>query len=353
MFFYSVTKCQLDDTYDCQLSPYRQVLPEMNKLDQLKKMTTVVADTGDIDAISSYTPTDATTNPSLLFKAAQQPQYEHLLQDAIDYAMSRSSRMESRAIDMMDKLAVNFGVEILGIIPGRISTEVDARLSFDTDATIARAESLIGLYKQVGIDTSRILIKIASTWEGIQAAAELERRGIHCNLTLMFSLAQAIAAAEADATLISPFVGRIMDWYKKTEGVDKYTAADDPGVKSVTTIYNYYKCHGYSTVVMGASFRNSDEILQLAGCDLLTISPDLMQQLREAEGEVVRYLDAEKARAMAIESIEMNESAFRWMMNEDAMATEKLAEGIRNFAKDAAKLEEFACQKCDDSHTST
>jgi transaldolase len=322
----------------------------MNKLDQLKKMTTVVADTGDIDAISAYTPTDATTNPSLLYKAAQQPQYEQLLNDAIDYAMSRSEQMESRAIDMMDKLAVNFGVEILGIIPGRISTEVDARLSFDTDATVARAESLIGLYKQAGIDTSRILIKIASTWEGIQAAAELERRGIHCNLTLMFSLAQAIAAAEAGATLISPFVGRIMDWYKKAEGVDKYAAADDPGVRSVTTIYNYYKYHGYSTVVMGASFRNSDEILELAGCDLLTISPDLMEELRGAEGEVMRHLDAEKAKSMDIQTIAMHESAFRWMMNEDAMATEKLAEGIRNFAKDAAKLEAFACQKCEDAH---
>ena len=322
----------------------------MNKLDQLKKMTTVVADTGDIDAISAYTPTDATTNPSLLYKAAQQPQYEQLLNDAIDYAMSRSEQMESRAIDMMDKLAVNFGVEILGIIPGRISTEVDARLSFDTDATVARAESLISLYKQAGIDTSRILIKIASTWEGIQAAAELERRGIHCNLTLMFSLAQAIAAAEAGATLISPFVGRIMDWYKKAEGVDKYAAADDPGVRSVTTIYNYYKYHGYATVVMGASFRNSDEILELAGCDLLTISPDLMEELRGAKGEVIRHLDAEKAKSMDIETIAMHESAFRWMMNEDAMATEKLAEGIRNFAKDAAKLEAFACQKCEDAH---
>lgn len=322
----------------------------MNKLDQLKKMTTVVADTGDIDAISAYTPTDATTNPSLLYKAAQQPQYEQLLNDAIDYAMSRSEQMESRAIDMMDKLAVNFGVEILGIIPGRISTEVDARLSFDTDATVARAESLISLYKQAGIDTSRILIKIASTWEGIQAAAELERRGIHCNLTLMFSLAQAIAAAEAGATLISPFVGRIMDWYKKAEGVDKYAAADDPGVRSVTTIYNYYKYHGYSTVVMGASFRNSDEILELAGCDLLTISPDLMEELRGAKGEVIRHLDAEKAKSMEIQTIAMHESAFRWMMNEDAMATEKLAEGIRNFAKDAAKLEAFACQKCEDAH---
>ena len=322
----------------------------MNKLDQLKKMTTVVADTGDIDAISAYTPTDATTNPSLLLRAAQQPQYVHLLEDAIDYAMSRSEQMESRAIDMMDKLAVNFGVEILGIIPGRISTEVDARLSFETDATVARAESLISLYKQAGIDTSRILIKIASTWEGIQAAAELERRGIHCNLTLMFSLAQAIAAAEAGATLISPFVGRIMDWYKKAQGVDKYAAAEDPGVRSVTSIYNYYKYHGYSTVVMGASFRNSDEILELAGCDLLTISPDLMEELRAAEGEVMRHLDAEKAKSMDIQTIAMHESAFRWMMNEDAMATEKLAEGIRNFAKDAAKLEAFACQKCDDTH---
>ena len=320
----------------------------MNKLDQLKKITTVVADTGDINAISAYTPTDATTNPSLLYKAAQQPQYDHLLQDAIDYAMSRNEKIENSTIDMMDKLSVNFGVEILSIIPGRISTEVDARLSFDTDATVARAESLIDLYKKAGIDTSRILIKIASTWEGIQAAAELERRGIHCNLTLMFSLAQAIAAAEAGATLISPFVGRIMDWYKQAEGVDGYAAAEDPGVRSVTEIYNYYKNHGYSTVVMGASFRNSDEILQLAGCDLLTISPGLMEELRNAEGEVIHHLDAVKAKSMEIPAIPMHESAFRWMMNEDAMATEKLAEGIRNFAKDAAKLEVFACQKCED-----
>ncbi|MDT8281997.1 MAG: transaldolase, partial [Gammaproteobacteria bacterium] len=257
----------------------------MNKLDQLKEMTTVVADTGDIDAIASYTPTDATTNPSLLYKAAQQPQYEHLLQDAIDYAMARSTDMASRAIDMMDKLFVNFGAEILNIIPGRISTEVDARLSFDTSATVSRAENLIELYKQAGVDASRVLIKIASTWEGIQAAAELEQRGIHCNLTLMFSLAQAIAAAEAGGTLISPFVGRIMDWYKKAEAVDGYAPEDDPGVHSVTQIYNYYKNHGYATVVMGASFRNSGEILQLAGCDLLTISPDLMQELRNSEGD--------------------------------------------------------------------
>lgn len=318
----------------------------MNKLKQLKSMTTVVADTGNIDAIATYTPTDATTNPSLLYKAAQMPQYEHLLKDAIDYAMPRSDQMASRAIDMMDKLAVNFGAEILNIIPGRISTEVDARLSFDTEATIKRAEDLIKLYQQADIDSSRILIKIASTWEGIQAAAELEKRGIHCNLTLMFSLAQAIAAAEASCTLISPFVGRIMDWYKKAEGVDGYAAEADPGVVSVTQIYNYYKYHGYQTVVMGASFRNIDEILQLAGCDLLTISPGLMDELRAAEGDVPRLLDADKARTMKIETIPMHESAFRWMMNEDAMATEKLAEGIRNFAKDAAKLEEFVCQRC-------
>lgn len=320
----------------------------MNKLEQLKNMTTVVADTGDIDSISAYTPTDATTNPSLLLKAAQKDQYEHLLQDAIDYAMARSEKMETRAIDMMDKLAVNFGAEILKIIPGRVSTEVDARLSFDSNATVARAESLISLYEQAGVDSSRILIKIASTWEGIQAASELERRGIHCNLTLMFSLAQAIAAAKAGATLISPFVGRIMDWYKAAEGVDGYSPEADPGVQSVSQIYNYYKFHDYSTVVMGASFRNSGEILELAGCDLLTISPELMEELRGAEGDVPRRLDAEKVRGMEIDIIPMHESAFRWMMNEDAMATEKLAEGIRNFARDAAKLEEFVCQRCSD-----
>ena len=318
----------------------------MNKLEQLKKMTTVVADTGDIDAIGTYKPMDTTTNPSLLFKAAQKPQYEHLLQDAIDYAMARSADEETRAIDIMDKLAVNFGVEILKIIPGRISTEVDARLSFDTLATVARAESLINLYKQAGIDTSRVLIKIASTWEGIQAAGQLEQRGIHCNLTLMFSLAQAIATAEVGGTLISPFVGRIMDWYKKAEGVDGYLAEDDPGVQSVTQIYNYYKSHNYPTVVMGASFRNIDEILELAGCDLLTISPDLMEELRNSEGDVPRRLDPEKARGMNIETIPMHESAFRWMMNEDPMATEKLAEGIRNFASDALKLEKFVTQMC-------
>jgi len=319
----------------------------MNMLEQLKKITTVVADTGDIDSIARYKPTDATTNPSLLLKAAQMPQYNHLVRAAVEYAMDRSDNRETRALDMMDRLAVDFGVDILKIIPGRISTEVDARLSFDTDSTIARAEKIIAMYKDAGIAKDRVLIKIASTWEGIRAAEILERRGIHCNLTLMFSIAQAVAAAEAGATLISPFVGRIMDWYKKAEGVEGYQPADDPGVRSVTRIYNYYKRHGFHTVVMGASFRNSGEILQLAGCDLLTIAPSLMQELEDTEGELVRQLDADKARQMDIEPMPMHESAFRWMMNEDAMATEKLAEGIRNFTADTLKLEDYVCELCD------
>ncbi|MCB1723431.1 MAG: transaldolase [Gammaproteobacteria bacterium] len=318
----------------------------MNKLDQLKSMTTVVADTGDIDAIAQYTPTDATTNPSLLLKAAQQAQYAHLLGDAIDYARSGSNDMEQMARDMMDKLAVNFGVEILKIVPGRVSSEVDARNSFDTAATVAHAERLMALYGEAGIGPDRILIKIASTWEGIRAAEQLERRGIHCNLTLMFSIAQAVASAEAGVTLISPFVGRIMDWYKKAEGVSTYAPADDPGVKSVTRIYNYYKRHGYSTVVMGASFRNSDEILELAGCDYLTIAPALMQELRDAEGEVSRKLDADRARTMNVPALAVDEASFRWQLNDDAMATEKLAEGIRNFTQDTLKLEQYACQRC-------
>ena len=318
----------------------------MNRLEQLKKMTTVVADTGDIDSIAAYTPTDATTNPSLLYKAAQQPQYKPLLDDAIAYAKERSSLLEQQAHYMMDKLAVNFGVKILDIIPGRVSTEVDARLSFDTDATIRRAEHLIALYQERDIDPQRVLIKVASTWEGIKAAEQLERQGIHCNLTLMFSLTQAVACAEAGATLISPFVGRILDWYKKAEGVEGYAPADDPGVKSVTTIYNYYKRHGYATVVMGASFRNIDEILQLAGCDYLTISPQLMEKLRNDDNEITRHLDPVTAQGLEIPQIELSEANFRWYMNEDAMATEKLAEGIRNFTKDTLRLEEFACRAC-------
>ncbi len=318
----------------------------MNKLEQLKQMTTVVADTGDIDSIATYTPTDATTNPSLLYKAAQQSQYKPLLDDAIAYAKGRSNRLEQQARDMMDKLAVNFGMKILQIIPGRVSTEVDARLSFDTEATIRRAEHLINLYQEQSIDPQRILIKIASTWEGIRAAERLERQGIHCNLTLMFSLTQAVASAEAGATLISPFVGRIMDWYKQAEGVEGYAPADDPGVKSVGAIYNYYKRHGYPTVVMGASFRNTDEILQLAGCDYLTISPNLMEELRNSTDPVPRRLDPMAAKQLDIPRIELNEVQFRWNLNEDAMATEKLAEGIRNFTQDTLKLEAFACRAC-------
>lgn len=311
----------------------------MNKLDQLRTMTIVVADTGDIESIQQYQPTDATTNPSLLYKAAQMPQYEPLLQSAIDYGKTQGRTVEQKAQLAMDRLAVNFGREILDTVPGRVSTEVDARLSFDTAATVARGEQIIALYRELGVDTSRILIKIAATWEGICAAEQLEKQGIHCNLTLLFSLAQAIGAADAGATLISPFVGRIMDWHKKNEGVDGYTPEDDPGVKSVATIYNYFKKFDYPTVVMGASFRNSSEILALAGCDLLTIAPTLMEELQGMAGEIPRRLSAEAARTADIQRIELTETRFRWMLNEDAMATEKLAEGIRGFTADTFKLE--------------
>jgi len=313
----------------------------MNKLEQLRSMTTVVADTGDIESIQQYQPSDATTNPSLLYKAAQMPQYQPLVQSAIEYGQAKGGSEEQRRLLTLDKIAVNFGKEILDIVPGRVSTEVDARLSFDTAATIARAEQLIALYREAGVDSSRILIKIAATWEGIRAAEALEKKGLHCNLTLMFSLAQAIGAADAGATLISPFVGRIMDWYKKAEGVDGYAAADDPGVKSVTTIYQYFKKFDYATVVMGASFRNVDEITQLAGCDLLTIAPALMEELQASESELPRRLSPEMAREADIERIELNEARFRWLMNADAMATEKLAEGIRGFTADTLKLEQL------------
>ncbi|MCF6362685.1 MAG: transaldolase [Gammaproteobacteria bacterium] len=313
----------------------------MNKLEQLRSMTTVVADTGDIESIQQYRPSDATTNPSLLYKAAQMPQYQPLVQSAIEYGQAKGRSEEQRRLLTLDKIAVNFGKEILATVPGRVSTEVDARLSFDTAATIARAEQLIALYHEAGVDSSRILIKIAATWEGIRAAEVLEKKGLHCNLTLMFSLAQAVGAADAGATLISPFVGRIMDWYKKAEGVDGYAAADDPGVKSVTTIYQYFKKFDYATVVMGASFRNIDEITQLAGCDLLTIAPALMEELQASEGELPRWLSPEMAREADIERLELNEACFRWLMNADAMATEKLAEGIRGFTADTLKLEQL------------
>jgi len=309
----------------------------MNKLAQLREVTVVVADTGDIESIRRYAPVDATTNPSLLYKAAQLPAYRPLVEDAV--AKGAGAARDERAHCILDHLAVNFGVEILGIIPGRVSTEVDARLSFDTDATVRRAEGLIALYEDRGISRERVLIKVASTWEGIRAAEILEKRGIHCNLTLLFSFAQAAACAEAGVTLISPFVGRILDWYRKHEGVESYAAADDPGVRSVTRIYNYYKKHGYPTVVMGASFRNTDEILELAGCDLLTISPQLMEELEAAQGELAVKLTVEKARRADETRIVLDEADFRWQMNEDAMATEKLAEGIRNFTRDTEKLE--------------
>ena len=311
----------------------------MNQLEQLRAYTTVVADTGDIESLAEFAPTDTTTNPSLLLQAAQKPAYAQLLDDAL----ACGARFDAAARDdaIMDKLAVNFGREILALIPGRVSTEVDARLSFDTGATIARAERLIALYEDAGIGRERVLIKIASTWEGIRAAAELERRGIHCNLTLLFSFAQAAACAEAGVTLISPFVGRILDWYRKHEGRDSYPAAEDPGVLSVTRIYNYFKRNGYGTQIMGASFRNSDEIRALAGCDLLTIAPALMAELAAASAPLQRMLDPRTAMELGEAKAAPTEAAFRWQMNEDAMATEKLAEGIRKFAEDTQKLQAF------------
>lgn len=311
----------------------------MNKLEQIRKMTTIVADTGDIDAIKQYSPTDATTNPSLILAASQKPQYRHLIDEAIAYSRSKASSKEQQKELLMDKLFVNFGLEILKLIPGRVSTEVDARLSFDVEGSVKKAHTLIDLYKAAGIPKERILIKLASTWEGTQAAIQLEKSGIHCNMTLLFSLPQAIACAEAKATLISPFVGRILDWYKKNEGVNSYAPEKDPGVISVTQIYDYFKKFDYKTQIMGASFRNIDEIIELAGCDLLTIAPSLLEELSKAEGPVPRKLDPAKAKISNLEKINLDEKTFRLMLNENAMATEKLSEGIRKFAEDAVKLE--------------
>jgi len=317
----------------------------MNFLEQLKKMTVVVADTGDFESIKAYQPRDATTNPTLIFKANQMPQYQTLLEEALIFARKRALPIEKQVRICLDRVAINYGQEILKIIPGRVSTEVDARLSFDTAGTIKKARELIQAYKKEGIKKDRILIKVASTWEGIRAAEKLEKEGIHCNMTLLFSFAQAVACAEAKVTLISPFVGRILDWYKKAEGKAEYAPAEDPGVKSVTKIFNYYKKFGYRVEVMGASFRNSGEIIELAGCDLLTIAPELLGELQQREGTLVRNLDAIKARESKEEKITLNEKAFRWMHNEDAMGTEKLAEGIRNFTKDAIKLERLIREK--------
>lgn len=311
-----------------------------NKLQQLKSMTIVVADTGDIKSIKQYSPRDATTNPSLIMSAAQQePQYKPLLDDAVKYGQSNGKTPLDQRSLMMDKLFVNFGVEILKLVPGRVSTEVDARLSFDVEGSINKAHALISLYSQAGIPKERILIKLASTWEGALAARQLEQEGIHCNMTLLFSMEQAVICAEAQATLISPFVGRILDWYKKHDNVAGYPAHEDPGVLSVTEIYYYFKKFGYKTEVMGASFRNSDEILELAGCDLLTISPQLLEELTRAEGVVERKLDPAGAKNFDMPRLQLDEKNFRLGLNNNAMATEKLSEGIRKFAEDAAKLE--------------
>ena len=311
----------------------------MNQLDALKQFTTVVADTGDFKQIDAYLPQDATTNPSLILKAVQKPDYRSLLTDTV-------AHYRGRALDeIMDRLLVRFGCEILSIIPGRVSTEVDARLSFDTNATVARAERIIELYQAQGIHIDRVLVKVAATWEGIQAARLLEQRGIHTNLTLLFSFCQAVACGQAKVQLISPFVGRIYDWYKKSAGASwietDNAGANDPGVKSVRQIYNYYKKFGIATEVMGASFRNVGQITALAGCDLLTISPDLLATLAATKTPLARALDAKAAQALDLAPVRYDEAGFRFALNEDAMATEKLAEGIRAFCVDAAKLDQL------------
>jgi len=309
----------------------------MNQLDALRQFTTVVADTGDFKQLGAFRPQDATTNPSLILKAVQKPEYQPLLAQTVQ-------QFRDRPLDeIMDRLLVAFGREILALIPGRVSTEVDARLSFDTAATVARAERIIELYQAAGLPTDRVLIKIAATWEGIQAAAQLERKGIHTNLTLLFSFCQAVACGQAKVQLISPFVGRIYDWYKKSAGAQwdeaASSGANDPGVQSVRKIYEYYKHFGIATEVMGASFRNLGQITALAGCDLLTIAPDLLAQLAASDAPLVRSLDAEAAKSLPLSPIQYDEAGFRLALNEDAMATEKLAEGIRAFAADAVRLE--------------
>lgn len=316
----------------------------LNQLEQLKGVTRVVADTGDFATLKQYEPEDATTNPSLILKAAQMPEYKHLVEKAIAEVRKANVARQAMAGKVVDQLLILFGVEILKIIPGRVSTETDAILSFDVEGLVNKGQQFIAMYERNGMGRERILIKIASTWEGIRASEILQKEGINCNMTLLFSLPQAIACAEAGAKLISPFVGRILDWYKKSTGKD-YSAADDPGVQSVRSIYAYYKKFGYATEVMGASFRNAGEILELAGCDLLTISPQLLGELKAGAAPVPRKLSPEIARTAAIERISLDEKKFRWMLNEDAMATEKTAEGIRNFHADAVKLEKFIAER--------
>jgi transaldolase len=314
-----------------------------SQLEQLKSMTALVADTGDIDAIAQHRPEDATTNPSLLLKAAASPRYAPLLDEAVAWARAQSGDRARQLLDALDKLAVNAGVEILKHVPGRVSTEADARLSFDTAATVAKARRLIDLYAAAGVGRERVLIKIASTWEGIRAGEILEREGIHCNLTLLFGFGQARACAEAGVTLISPFVGRIFDWSKSHGGDANVAPENDPGVRSVQAIYRYYKEHGYATTVMGASFRNVGEILALAGCDRLTISPNLLDELAASDAPVARHLHY--TGPLLPRPAPMTEAQFRWDLNEDAMATEKLAEGIRNFTVDQVKLEKVLLER--------
>ncbi|MEM8954319.1 MAG: transaldolase [Verrucomicrobiota bacterium] len=311
-----------------------------SQLDQLKAMTTVVADTGDFAAMKEYAPQDATTNPSLILKASQMPEYRSLVDEAIGEHRGSSLGGEALLQAICDRVMVLFGLQILEIVPGRVSTETDARLSFDVEGTIAKAHRLIAMYEKEGIERERILIKIASTWEGIHAAEVLQQEGIRCNLTLMFSLVQAVACAEAKVQLISPFVGRIYDWFKASTG-QEYVGAEDPGVQSVNEIYRYYKKFGYETEVMGASFRNVGQIIELAGCDLLTISPDLLEELKNADGAIERKLAEAAAVASDVERLELDERRFRFLLNEDAMATEKTAEGIRKFAADMVKLEKL------------
>lgn len=310
----------------------------MNQLDQLKQHTTVVADTGDFEAMKAYKPQDATTNPSLILQASQKEEYKHLVDSAITDHKGSSLSGDALVESIIDRILVNFGLEILKIVPGRVSTEVDARLSFDTDATLAKARQLIGMYEKDGIARERVLIKIASTWEGIKAAEVLQKEGINCNLTLLFSLVQAVACAEGGIKLISPFVGRILDWYKASTGKD-FAPTEDPGVQSVTEIYNYYKHFGHTTEVMGASFRNKGEITELCGCDLLTISPGLLGELQASDEAIEQKLNAANAKSLSIDKVACDEKTFRWLLNEDAMATEKTAEGIRKFGIDIVKLE--------------
>jgi transaldolase len=314
-------------------------------LSQLKQFSIIVADTGDFESIRKYQPRDATTNPTLLQKAAEMPEYSELVHRVLREVKSSPQPAGQHVQLALDRLAIAFGTEILKIVPNRVSTEVDARLSFDCQASVRKAKELIAMYQAAGVSRERILIKLAATWEGICAARELKKEGIHCNLTLLFSFAQAVACAEAEVQLISPFVGRILDWYKKSTGRDQYAPAEDPGVISVTQIYNYYKKHGYKTEVMGASFRNVGEILELAGCDLLTISPSLLEELAKTPGTVTRKLSPENANSLDAPKQSLTESAFRWMLNEDQMATEKLSDGIRSFAADAIKLEKFIARK--------